>query len=89
VIKRFAAALPALLLVCVFHPATALACAVCYGDPQAPMTNGMNMAILSLLGITGGVLSAFVAFFVFLRKRARTVWNGPVTIEEVLNGKKG
>jgi hypothetical protein len=35
------------------------------------MTQGMNMAILSLLGITGGVLVAFGSFFVYLRKRAR------------------
>ncbi|MEW5874213.1 MAG: LPXTG cell wall anchor domain-containing protein [Candidatus Zixiibacteriota bacterium] len=87
--KKIAAVLAAIILICILHPATATACAVCYGDPQAPMTNGMNMAILSLLGITGGVLSAFVAFFVFLRKRARAAWSGPVTIEEVLNGKKG
>jgi hypothetical protein len=35
------------------------------------MTSGMNMAIVSLLGITGGVLAAFMAFFVFLRRRFR------------------
>jgi LPXTG-motif cell wall-anchored protein len=75
-------------MVWAFHASTALGCAVCYGDPQAPMTNGMNMAILSLLGITGGVLSVFVAFFVFLRKRARAMLNGPLTIEDVLTGRK-
>ena len=25
------------------------ACAVCYGDPNSPMTHGMNMGILTLL----------------------------------------
>jgi hypothetical protein len=35
------------------------------------MTEGMNMAILSLLGITGGVLAGFIAFFVYMRRRAQ------------------
>jgi heme/copper-type cytochrome/quinol oxidase subunit 2 len=50
---------------------SALACPSCYGAPDSQVTNGMNMAIVSLLGITGGVLAGFVAFFVYLRKRAR------------------
>jgi heme/copper-type cytochrome/quinol oxidase subunit 2 len=49
----------------------ALACPSCFGAPDSQLTNGMNMAIVSLLGITGGVLAGFVAFFVHLRKRAR------------------
>lgn len=47
------------------------ACPNCYGDPDSSMTAGMNMAIVSLLGITGGVLAGFMAFFVFLRRRFR------------------
>jgi hypothetical protein len=47
------------------------ACPNCYGDPNSSMTAGMNMAIISLLGITGGVLAGFTAFFVFLRRRFR------------------
>lgn len=47
------------------------ACPNCYGDPDSSMTAGMNMAIISLLGITGSVLAAFVGFFVFLRRRFR------------------
>ena len=49
----------------------AQACPSCYGAPDSQMTEGMNLAILSLLGITGGVLASFVAFFVYLRKRAK------------------
>lgn len=48
----------------------AMACPSCYGAPDSPMTEGMNMAIMSLLGITGAVLAGFVAFFVYLRRRA-------------------
>ena len=53
-----------------------MACPSCYGAPDSSMTEGMNMAILSLLGITGGVLAGFVAFFVYLRKRARMLHQG-------------
>jgi hypothetical protein len=48
---------------------SAFACPNCYGDPDSSMTSGMNMAIISLLGVTGGVLASFVGFFLFLRKR--------------------
>jgi len=55
-----------------FH-ATVTACPTCYGAPGSPMTDGMNMAILSLLGITGGVLSGVVAFFLHMRRRSMTI----------------
>ena len=45
------------------------ACPNCYGDPESPMTDGMNMAIMSLLGVTGGVLAGVVGFFLYLRRR--------------------
>lgn len=47
------------------------ACPSCYGAADAPMTQGMNMAILALMGVTGSVLLGFVSFFVYLRKRTR------------------
>lgn len=52
------------------------ACPSCYGAADAPMTEGMNMAILSLMGVTGSVLVAFVSFFVYLRKRTRQFVEG-------------
>jgi heme/copper-type cytochrome/quinol oxidase subunit 2 len=47
------------------------ACPNCYGDPESPLTDGMNMAIISLLGVTGGVLTGVVGFFLYLRRRFR------------------
>jgi hypothetical protein len=47
------------------------ACPNCYGDPESPLTDGMNMAIISLLGVTGSVLGGFIGFFLFLRRRFR------------------
>lgn len=51
--------------------ASAAACPNCYGDPNSTMAQGMNMAVVSLLGVTGGVLVAVGSFFLYLRKRAR------------------
>ncbi len=31
-------------------------CAVCYGDPESPMSHGMNMGVLTLMGFIGFVL---------------------------------
>lgn len=48
----------------------AMACAVCFGRSDSPLAQGMNMGILTLLGVVVGVLGAFVVFFVFLGRRA-------------------
>ena len=48
-----------------------LACSVCYGDPQSPLTMGLNLGIITLLLVTGFVLSAFSAFFVYLFIKSR------------------
>jgi hypothetical protein len=68
--------IPVIVVVMLFVIAAhevASACPLCYGDPDSQETQGMNMAIISLLGITGAVLSGFAAFFVFLRRRARSL----------------
>ncbi|MCS7089308.1 MAG: hypothetical protein RMN51_06125 [Verrucomicrobiota bacterium] len=45
-------------------PGSALACAVCYGDPGAPASKGLAWAVVSMVCIVGLVLSGVVAFFV-------------------------
>ena len=52
-------------------PLTVIACATCYGDPGSPMTQGLNFAILTMLGITVLVLGGCAAFMVVLARRAR------------------
>jgi len=52
-------------------PNAALACGSCYGAADSPQTSGMNFAILSMIGVTGGVLAAMTSFFLYLRRRAR------------------
>jgi len=50
-------------------PAALLACPVCYGAADSPMTQGMNMGILSLLGITGTMLAGIGTLLLRFRKR--------------------
>ena len=70
---RLTVALLALALGALAHPGTAAACAVCYGQSDAPMAQGMNWGIMALLGVIGTVLALFSAFFVFLAKKAGSV----------------
>ena len=44
-----------------FIPETVEACATCFGDSNAPAAQGMNWALLTLLGVAGGVLGAVIA----------------------------
>jgi len=52
-------------------PAVAAACATCFGDPQAPATQGMNNAILMLLGVVGLVYVGIGKLFWDFRKRSK------------------
>ena len=52
-------------------PSIALACGSCYGAADSPQKSGMNFAILSMIGVTGGVLASMMSFFLYLRRRAR------------------
>ena len=47
------------------------ACATCFGDPNSKATQGMNLAIITMLTVTGGVLSSFLYFVYILNKRAK------------------
>ena len=41
-------------------------CAVCYGDPNSPMSHGMNMGILTLLFVVVSILFFIAAFILSL-----------------------
>lgn len=49
---------------------SAFACAICYGDPDSPMTTGLTWAILALALVVGCVLTGVVAFFVHANRAA-------------------
>ena len=52
-------------------PQIASACATCFGAPDAPMTKGMNNAILLLIGVVGLVYVGIGKVALDFRKRAR------------------
>ena len=52
-------------------PGAAAACATCFGDPQAPMTQGMNNAIFMLLGVVGLVYVGIGKVILDFRKRSK------------------
>ncbi len=49
----------------------ALACPVCFGDANAPMTIATNNGIWFMLAIVAVMLSAFASFFIYLIRRGR------------------
>ncbi len=67
--RAWAAAAAAALLA--LGPRAAAACAVCYGAAGSPMVDGMNNAILVLLGIVALVQGGLVALFFAIRQRSR------------------
>ena len=48
----------------------ALACAVCYGDPNSGMTQGAQAGVLVLLGVVGAVLTGLASLLIFWMRRA-------------------
>lgn len=61
----------AALALCFLFVQGAVACPVCYADPNSQTSNALSYAIVALLGITGSVLGGFVGLFLYLRKRAQ------------------
>ena len=58
-----------------FLPDMLLACATCFGDPNAAATQGMNKAIITMLGVTGGVLGGIGSSIYVLNRRAKEYAN--------------
>ncbi len=71
--RRLRSGLLAALLagLCLASAETARACAVCFGDPNSPMTRGANAAIAVMLGFIGCVLTGIVGVTGYWIVRAR------------------
>lgn len=52
---------------------SAFACPVCFGAEETHLIDGAKLGILILLGVTLAVQGAFIAFFLYLRKRAKQI----------------
>jgi hypothetical protein len=50
-----------------------LACPVCFGADETSMIDGAKLGVLVMLAITLAVQGGFVAFFLYLRKRAKRI----------------
>jgi hypothetical protein len=51
-----------------------LACSVCFGKAEeTAIVDGTQIGILLLLGVTLAVQGGFVAFFLYLRRRAKRI----------------
>jgi hypothetical protein len=48
-----------------------LACPLCFGAAETPLIDGAKLGVLVMLAVLFAVQGAFVAFFLYLRKRAR------------------
>lgn len=63
---------------------TALACPVCYTDPESNTSTAVAYAVFALMGVTGTVLGGFIGLFVYLRRRAKKMTlNGAVDFPSV------
>ena len=51
--------------------ASVLACPMCFGAQETSMVDGTKLGVLVLLAVTLAVQGGFVAFFLYLRKRAK------------------
>lgn len=59
------------LAVLIGGSSTLLACPACFGAEETAMIDGTRLGILVMLGITVAVQGGFLAFFIYLRKRAK------------------
>ena len=63
--------IPLLLFILTLTPDNLFGCATCFGDPSAPAAQGMNWAIITLLGVTGGVLGGVIHTIMTIRKKTK------------------
>ena len=49
------------------------ACPVCFGAEETSLIDGTKLGMIVMLGITFAVQGGFVAFFLYLRKRAKRI----------------
>ncbi len=59
-----------MVILALFQPGAAQACAVCYGDPSSPASIGLTWAITALGVLVVLVLTGVVGFFVHMNRKA-------------------
>jgi len=61
------------VILAIFFPNFLIACAVCYGSPEDPITQSLNTAMLFMLGTVFFVLSCIVYSIFTLIKRNKNI----------------
>jgi hypothetical protein len=54
-------------------PSKLLACAVCIGNTESTLRDGMTAGILALLAVALFMMATFAAFFIYLWRKAKSV----------------
>lgn len=82
-LPRRAAACAALALLWLTGPTWAWACEMCWGARlDNPITQGIGMAMLLLIGMTGIVGGGIGAFFYNMKRRSRLLEPGELMVDE-------
>ena len=69
----------AVLVIC--GSSSAFACDVCFGAKETAMIDGAKLGVIVLLLVTLAVQGGFLAFFIYLRKRAKRMADIDLDIE--------
>jgi len=56
-------------------PGVLFPCAVCYGNPEAPMSHGMNMGVLTLMGFIGFILCTILFSIISIFIKTKNITN--------------
>jgi len=52
---------------------TVLACPVCFGADETSIIDGAKLGVIAMLAVLFAVQGGFVAFFLYLRRRAKRI----------------
>jgi hypothetical protein len=59
----------------------AFACPMCFGAEETSLVNGTKLGVFVMLAITLAVQGGFVAFFLYLRRRAKRIADADLDTE--------
>ena len=70
-LRRRAVTTAAAVIIC--GGSSVLACPLCFGAEETPLIDGAKLGVFVLLAVTLAVQGGFVAFFLYLRARAKRI----------------
>jgi len=70
-LKKWKSLSGAFILFLGLHSSALIACSSCFSGVSGPDARGLNLSILTLLGVISSLLVGFMAFFIYLCRRAK------------------